>query len=139
MIPLSESLDSFVSLNPGTGPRHIVFHPSKPLLYILGEISGTIDVFNFDSVSGKLAHLQRIRTTPESFKGLAGSADIHIRADGKYLYASNRGDANTIAVFAVGKDGKLDIRQHVPVMGKHPRNFVIDPTSRFPACGKQGH
>ena len=28
--PLTEPLDSFVSLTPGTGPRHIVFHPSKP-------------------------------------------------------------------------------------------------------------
>jgi 6-phosphogluconolactonase len=31
----------------------------------------------------------------------------------------------------VGKDGKLENRQYVPVMGKHPRNFVIDPTSRY--------
>ncbi len=129
--PLSEPRDSFVSLNPGTGPRHIVFHPSKPWLYIIGELTGTIDVFSYDSVSGKLVHLQRIRTTPDSFKGFAGSADIHIRADGKYLYASNRGDADNLAVFAVGKDGKLENRQYISVMGKHPRNFVIDPTSHY--------
>jgi 6-phosphogluconolactonase len=129
--PLSEALDSFVSLKAGTGPRHIVFHPSKPWLYIIGELTGTVDVYSYDSMTGKLTHLQRIRTTPESFKGFAGSADIHIRADGKYLYASNRGDANTLAVFAVGKDGKLENRQYISVMGNHPRNFVIDPTSRF--------
>jgi len=130
-LPLTEALDSFVSLKPGTGPRHIVFHPSRPWLYIIGELTGTVDIFQFDSVSGKLTHMQRVRTTPDSFKGFAGSADIHIRADGKYLYASNRGDANTLAVFAVGKDGKLQNRQYISVMGKHPRNFVIDPSSRF--------
>jgi 6-phosphogluconolactonase len=93
--PLSESLDSFVSLNPGTGPRHIVFHPSKPLLYILGEISGTIDVFNFDSVSGKLIHLQRIRTTPAYFKELYPRADIHIPAHAKYPSTTNPVYSNT--------------------------------------------
>jgi 6-phosphogluconolactonase len=130
-LPLTESRDSSVSLKPGTGPRHIVFHPAKPLLYIIGELTGTVDVFRFDTVTGKLTHFQRIRTTPDSFKGFAGSADIHIRPDGKFLYASNRGDANSLAVFAIGKDGKLENRQYISVMGKHPRNFVIDPTSRF--------
>jgi 6-phosphogluconolactonase len=130
-MPLAESRDSSASLKPGTGPRHIVFHPTKPLLYIIGELTGTVDAFRFDSVSGKLTHFQRIRTTPDSFKGFAGSADIHIRADGKFLYASNRGDANTLAVFAVHKDGKLENRQYISVKGKHPRNFVIDPTSHF--------
>ncbi len=129
--PLSEPHDSAATLKPGTGPRHIAFHPTKPLVYIIGELTGTVDGFHFDSLSGKLTHFQRIRTTPESFRGFAGSADIHIRADGKFLYASNRGDANTLAVFSIRKDGKLENRQYISVKGKHPRNFVIDPTSRF--------
>jgi 6-phosphogluconolactonase len=130
-IPLTEARDSAASLKPGTGPRHIVFHPTKPDLYIIGELTGTVDAFHFDSKSGKLTHFQRIRTTPEKFKGFAGSADIHIRADGKFLYATNRGDANNLAVFAISKDGKLTIKQIISVNGKHPRNFAIDPTNRF--------
>jgi 6-phosphogluconolactonase len=90
-IPLREARDSVVSLKPGTGPRHIAFHPTKSDVYILRELSGTVDAFHFDNNSGKLTHFQRIRTTPESFKGDPGSADIHIRADGKFLYATNRG------------------------------------------------
>jgi 6-phosphogluconolactonase len=130
-IPLREALDSAFSLKPGTGPRHIVFHPAKPYLYIIGELTGTIDAFHYEARSGKLTHFQRIRTTPEDFKGAAGSADIHIRADGKFLYASNRGDANSLAVFAIQEDGRLSNRQYISVNGKHPRNFVIDPTSHF--------
>ena len=80
-----------LKLQPGTGPRHIAFHPDKPDVYILGELSGTVDAFHFDSNTGKLNHFQRIRSTPEHFNGDPGSADIHIRADGKFLYASNRG------------------------------------------------
>jgi 6-phosphogluconolactonase len=130
-IPLKEPRDSVARLQPGTGPRHIVFHPTKPDVYILGELTGTIDAFHFDSSSGKLVHFQRIRTTPEHFTGDPGSADIHIRADGKFLYASNRGTSNSLAVFAIEKDGKLSIRQNISANGKHPRNFVIDPGGHF--------
>jgi 6-phosphogluconolactonase len=130
-IPLTEPLDSVASLKPGTGPRHIAFHPSKPDVYILGELSGTVDGFHFDAKNGMMTHFQRIRTTPEHFKGDPGSADIHIRADGKFLYATNRGASNTIAVFAIRKDGRLTTKQIISVNGKYPRNFVIDPTSHF--------
>jgi 6-phosphogluconolactonase len=130
-IPLTEARDSAVSLTPGSGPRHIVFHPKKPEVYIISELAGTVDAFHYDSLSGKLTHFQRIRTTSEKFTGDPGSADIHIRGDGKFLYASNRGISNTIAVFAIGKDGRLSIKQITSVNGKHPRNFVIDPTGHF--------
>jgi 6-phosphogluconolactonase len=130
-IPLREPYDSMVVLKPGSGPRHIAFNPKRPDVYILSELSGTVDGYHFDAVSGKLRHFQRIRTTPISFTGDPGSADIHIGADGKFLYASNRGSSNTIAVFAIHNDGKLISRQIVSVKGKHPRNFVIDPTGHF--------
>jgi 6-phosphogluconolactonase len=130
-IPLTEPYDSVASLKPGSGPRHIAFHPVKSNVYILSELTGTIDAFHFDSTSGKMSHFQRISTTPFHFKGFAGSADIHIRADGKFLYATNRGTSNTIAVFAIRKDGRLETKQIISVKGKHPRNFVIDPSSHF--------
>ena len=129
--PLSEAADSAFMLSPGSGPRHIAFHPSKPWMYLLSELSGTVDVFKYDSGAGKISPLQRIRNTPESFKGDPGSADIHLTSDGKYLYASNRGDADNIAVYTVGEDGTLTNKQYVSVKGKHPRNFVIDPTDHY--------
>jgi len=78
-----------------------------------------------------MSHFQRIRTTPENFKGFAGSADIHIRPDGKFLYCTNRGTSNTIAVFEIRKDGRLVTKQIISVKGKHPRNFVIEPGGHF--------
>jgi len=130
-IPLREPSDSVATLQPGSGPRHIAFHPKKSDVYILSELSGTVDGFHFDSTSGKMSHFQRIRTTPENFKGFAGSADIHIRPDGKFLYATNRGTSNTIAVFEIRNDGRLIMKQVISVEGKHPRNFVIDPGGHF--------
>ncbi len=90
-----------------------------------------MDAYTYDSSNGRLVHLQRIRSTQDSFRGDPGSADIHMRSDGKFLYATNRGTSNTIAVFAVAKDGKLEMKQLLYAGGKHPRNFVIDPTDHF--------
>ncbi|MDP4131913.1 MAG: lactonase family protein [Bacteroidota bacterium] len=129
--PLTEASDSFVSVMPGSGPRHIVFHPAKPDVYLISEMSGTIDAFHYHENSGKLVPFQRIRTTTANFTGRVDGADIHIGPDGRFLYASNRGVSNTLAVFAIGKDGKLTNKQYVSVNGKHPRNFAIDPTGRF--------
>jgi 6-phosphogluconolactonase len=130
--PLSDAAEPSVSITPGSGPRHIVFHPTQPNLYLLSEISGTIDAFKYQKQSGNLAHFQRISSVPADYNAKdKDAADIHIRPDGKFLYASNRGESNTIAVFAIGKDGKLTNKQYISTNGSHPRNFVIDPTGRF--------
>ncbi|MGL6266362.1 MAG: lactonase family protein, partial [Chitinophagaceae bacterium] len=65
---------------------------------------------------------------PAGFKGAAGSADIHLSADGRFLYASNRAESNTIAIYAVNStDGKLSLNGHQSTLGKGPRNFSITP------------
>jgi 6-phosphogluconolactonase (cycloisomerase 2 family) len=47
------------------------------------------------------------------------------------LYASNRGEENNIAIFAIQNDGKLKIVGYQPTLGKHPRVFAIDETGKF--------
>ena len=49
----------------------------------------------------------------------------------------DRGDANQIAIYAIGKDGKLSIVGHQSVLGKTPRNFAIDPTGNFLLAANQ--
>ena len=64
--------------------------------------------------------------------GYPGSADIHVSPDGKFLYASNRGAANNIAIFSINpRSGVLTPVGHQPVLGKSPRNFNFDPTGHF--------
>jgi 6-phosphogluconolactonase len=128
--PLSDAKDSIVTILPGSGPRHLAFHPAKPYVYLLEELSGTIDAYNYNN--GRLTHKQRISSVPEDFKGSAGSADIHISPNGKFLYATNRGDANSIAIYSIDSaTGKLHIKGFQSVLGKHPRNFIIDPPGHF--------
>jgi 6-phosphogluconolactonase len=128
--PLSSIKDSVVNVLPGSGPRHFAFHPSKPFVYVVEELTGTVEAYSY--AGGKLTNLQRISSVPKDFKGEDGSADIHVSPNGKFLYATNRGDANSIAVFAIDSTtGKLSVKGIQSVMGKHPRNFAIEPGGKF--------
>jgi 6-phosphogluconolactonase len=74
---------------------------------------------------------------PEGFTGKVGAADIHTSPDGKFLYASNRGEANDIAIYAIGKDGKLTYAGRQSSLGSAPRNFAIDPSGNFLLAANQ--
>lgn len=117
---------------PGAGPRHIAFHKNKKWAYIVNEINGTVEACTVDSKTGALTRFQDITTLPQGETGKAGCADIHITPDGKYLYASNRGNINNIAMYAIDENsGSLKILGHQPVGGRTPRSFAIDPTGTF--------
>jgi len=89
-----------------------------------------VTAFSNDSRTGALHRLQTISTLPKDFKGEIEDAEIEIHPSGKFLYASNRGDVNSIAVFAVDPDkGTLTPVEYTPTQGKTPRSFAIDPTS----------
>ena len=126
-MPLMVSADSVLYSKPGNGPRHIAFHPTNKLMYVINELSGTIDVFDYMK-GNKLA--QTI-STDTSNKLDKGSADIHFSPDGKFLYATNRGNYNNLVIYKVAVDGTLKYLGLQPTMGKTPRNFIIDPTGNF--------
>ena len=134
--PLTPAADSIVSVQPGTGPRHSAFHPTRPFVYVIGELAGTVDAFHFSG--GKLTPIQHISSLPDGFKGDIGSADIHVSPNGKFLYASNRGDANSIVIYAIDQNtGKLTVKGFQSTMGKWPRNFMIDPTGHWLLAANQ--
>lgn len=128
--PLHNSAQKFISCEPGSGPRHLEFSPSGKFLYIIEELSGTVSVHSFNN--GNTKFIQRIATHPADFNGQPGSADIHISQDGRFLYASNRGKENNIAIFRIDQNkGTLSSIGYEPTKGEGPRNFVIDPTGNF--------
>lgn len=128
--PLKPAAQPYVSVTPGNGPRHVTFHPNNRFAYLMQEMSGSVGVYKYNN--GRLSLLQNIATHPAGYKGDIGSADIHISPDGKFLYASNRGDENTITIFSIHpQTGLLRLRGYQPVMGKTPRNFMIDPTGNY--------
>ncbi len=129
-LPLSPAAIPFVALNPGSGPRHFTFHPSKPYAYVIEELAGNVSAYRYDK--GKLTFLQRLSSHPKGYAGDIGSADIHISPDGKFLYASNRGASNTLAIFSIDPDsGKLTSVGFPSTEGVQPRNFIIDPSGQW--------
>jgi 6-phosphogluconolactonase len=127
---LQEGNPSYVPLPPGSGPRHITFHPNGKWAYLIHELDGKVTVFKYDA--GKLTPIQTISTLPATFKGNISGADIHISPDGKFLYASNRSDMNNIVYYSIDqRSGRLVWKGQQSAGGKTPRNFMIDPSGNF--------
>lgn len=127
---------AFMSTKPGSGPRHLDFHPKLPYVYLIEEMTGTISAYQYDKDTLKL--IQNISSHPADYSGNKGSADIHVSPDGRFLYASNRGDAHNIAIFSINpQTGKLAAKGFQSTMGTVPRNFVIDPTGNFLLAANQ--
>jgi len=127
--PLIDSQSTFVSTKPRSGPRHITFSKDGKLAYSIEELAGMISVYDFSE--NKLKEIQRIATHPDKIKEGFESSDVHISPDGKFLYASNRGKENNIAIFKIKEDGTLESIGYQSVKGKHPRTFAIDETGKF--------
>ena len=134
---LDDSQDKLLPMNPpklampaGAGPRHMAFHPSKPWAYVINELSSTVTQLRNGS-SGQYEIVNTVSTLPDGFSGDNFCADIHMSADGKFLYASNRGH-NSIAIYQVGKsDGSLKLVGHEATRGEWPRNFSLSPDGAF--------
>jgi 6-phosphogluconolactonase len=125
-------------LAPGSGPRHLAFHPSGKFLYVINELLSTLTVFSYDPEAGALATTQTIGTLPAGFAGTSSTAEVAVSADGRFVYGSNRGD-DSLAVFRVdAATGRLTAAGHVPAGGKTPRHFTIDPTGLWILAGHQG-
>ena len=116
---------------PGSGPRHIAFSKNGQLVYLVEELTGTVSVFQFKK--GMVKKLQTVATHPDKFTGQAGSADIHLSPNGKYLYVSNRGDENNIVKLEVLENGLLNNKsQHYfSSKGIKPRNFTISEDGKW--------
>ena len=133
--PLTQAIPPFAALEGGSGPRHIAFHPNNKYVYVVQELTAKVTGLTYKD--GKLTPFQTVSLIPNDFKGQVGAADIHVSPDGRFLYASNRGDANDISIFAISADGKLKFVGRQSTLGKSPRNFSIDPTGNFLVVANQ--
>jgi 6-phosphogluconolactonase len=121
----------FAAVTPGSGPRHVTFHPNGRWVYLVNEMGCTVTAFNWDSATGALAEFQTITTLPADFTGPSTCAEILVHPNGKFLYASNRGH-DSLAVFAIDPaTGRLTPVEYAPSGGKWPRNFAFDPTGKW--------
>jgi 6-phosphogluconolactonase len=127
--PLKETANPFTKTDLEAGPRHFTFHPNEKFGYCIEEMAGTISVYDYEN--GMLKKIQRINTHPDQIKEGFESSDIHISPDGKFLYTTNRGKENNIAIFSIAENGLLKNIGYQSTLGKHPRIFSIDESGKF--------
>jgi 6-phosphogluconolactonase len=122
------------------GPRHIAFHPRRPLAYVVNELRSTVHTYRWNAEAGTLAPLQIVPSTEPSTTGDTRAAEIAVSPGGGHVFASNRsgaGDAtpggpdpDTIGVFAVERHGGLRPVGWVSTQGIRPRFFGLEPSGQ---------
>lgn len=122
-----------VSVEPGSGPRHLTFHPNGKSVYLINELKNTVTYFDYEPESGKLTTQQTISTLPADFDGVTHTADVKITPNGKFLYGTNRGH-DSIACYRIGDDGMLSLIKIEPSLGKGPQNLLITPDGQWLIC-----
>lgn len=132
---LKPDTDKTVDLLPGSGPRHLVFHPNGKFLYCLNELSGEVTGFKYEDEIGEA--FQYIKSDETEGEFGKGSADIHISPDGKFLYSSNRLKEDGIAIFSIHPDTGELTKVGYQLTGIHPRNFTLSPDGEFLLCANR--
>ena len=130
-------LDGSTSLEPGSGPRHLVFHPHDPLAAVVCELDATVRLFDVDPHSGDLSQRCTLSTLPvgEGIDVLPAAVQFH--PSGRHLYVSNRGH-NSIATYACGPGGEsFALTAHVDCAGATPRDIAIDATGNWMVVANQ--
>ncbi len=113
----------------GAGPRHLTFSPSSEFVYVINELNGTIDAYGLNENGYIKNHIQTIPTDTTEGDNLC--AHIRLSLDGRFLYASNRGTKNSIAVYKVAHNGMLSLVQVINSGGEGPRHFEFTPDENF--------
>lgn len=125
------------ALAPGCGVRHLAFSPDAEFLYAINELGATVTVFAYDARDGRLREIETVQIVPEGFAGRRWASEVAVldagRA-GKFLYASNRADDESIAAFRIdAKSGRLTFLQRTGGLA-HPRHFAISPDGGWLLC-----
>jgi 6-phosphogluconolactonase len=130
---LSPARQPFVRTPPGTGPRHLTFHPNGKFIYVINELLNSVTLFDFLPESGMLIERQTISTLPADFEGVSHCADLKITPNGRFLYGTNRGH-DSLAAYRIADDGQLSLIEIIPSLGKGPQNLAITADGLLLLC-----
>lgn len=124
---------------PGSGPRHLAFHPNGKFVFVNNEMLLTCTTFAYDAEKGALTALDTVSVLPKDvpFEGRFSTAETRVHPNGKFVYVSVR-THDSIARFAFDETtGKLTHLGNTASGGKIPRNFNITPDGKWVFCAHQ--
>lgn len=132
---LCEEQPEQIPLKGGSGPRYGEYSPDRRYFYLINELASSVTRFTCEG--GKLQAHETVETLPAELARNNICSDLHLTPDGKYLYASNRGD-DSLSLFSVDREsGRLTPLGRIPCGGKTPRNFCVDPSGAYLLVGNQ--
>ncbi|GAA2340891.1 lactonase family protein [Streptomyces kunmingensis] len=118
------------ALRPGSGPRHLVFHPSGGHAYVLNELSPTLTVCQWDATTGILKPLAEYAVLADAPRGDAHPSAIVISSDGRFLWTATRGE-DVISHFTLDASGEHPtLSSTTPCGGHWPRDLALHPSGR---------
>ncbi|MGP4000088.1 lactonase family protein [Streptomyces sp. 8N706] len=119
---------AYATLPPGTGPRHLTFHPSGGFAYLANELDNTVVVCRYDRRTGRLSPGTPQPTGTGEVRNYP--AQLLVTPDGAHAYLANRGH-DSITRYAVEDAGaRLRLLDTVPVRGESPRHIAFSPSGR---------
>jgi len=117
-------------LDPGSGPRRMVFRADGRYAYVANERSSTITAFAYDPATGGLNAVQTVSTVPDYFDGSNRAAELALHPSAPYLYVSNLGH-DSIVLFQVDPEaGTLTWVEEQGTGGRAPRHFGFEPSGK---------
>lgn len=117
-----------------SGPRHLAFHPSGEVLFVLGELSNTLTTFR--RTDSGFVDAGTVSLLPEGETGPSHAAAIKVTSSGDLVFASNRGH-DSVSVFRYGPDAALTLQACVPVHGRSPRDIALTPDEQYLLAANQ--
>ncbi|WP_428934029.1 lactonase family protein [Streptomyces sp. ACT015] len=112
-------------LRPGSGPRHLAFHPGGGHAYVLNELTPTVTVCRWQGEDGTLKPLAEAQVLPAAPAGDAYPSGIAVSPDGRFVWTATRGE-DVLSTFAVEADGaRLRLLGTVPCGGDWPRAITV--------------
>ncbi|MEU6485525.1 lactonase family protein [Streptomyces sp. NPDC046887] len=119
------------ALRPGTGPRHLAFHPAGGHAYVVGELKPTLTVCRWDGEAGVLVPVGETPLLPEDGSATGFPSEIAIAPDGRFAWVAVRGD-DSVSVLALDESGeKPELRATVDCGGVWPRDLVLHPSGKW--------
>ena len=110
---------------PGAGPRHLVYHPRLPMVYVVDELSSHLGVYGYDAGSANLTLVQRVSTLPREFAGENAAAEVILDRDARFVHVSNRGH-ESVASYPITSAGLVGAPVLASVQGQEPRFMTFD-------------
>ncbi|CAM5316398.1 hypothetical protein SXANM310S_04625 [Streptomyces xanthochromogenes] len=123
-------LHAETALRPGSGPRHLAFHPGGRHAYVLNELTPTLTVCRWDAEAGVLEPLHEVRVVEDGVSADTYPSEVVVAHDGRFVWAANRGH-DSIAVLALDASGaQARLVTTVDCGGHWPRDLTLDPSGR---------